>query len=366
VSISALVTNTGDLTDTYQVSLTLDGILLQTREITLNGGDSETVAFSANPETAGIHQISIGDVVESITVIQPQAPTSTSQPQAPNSAFATSEISVTPTEVYQGESVEISILVSNTSELAGSYEVILKIDNEVVQSREITLDSGISDIVSFSVTAETTGGHIITIGDKLAVFNVESGVPVTGVKYNTGPKINYFNVTPIFDTETSQLMSTRIDYQINKSEELQPGDELVLSIYCEGQPLDELQILTLSQLKANGDTGSLSYIPSQGWWGPGTYIFQAELRSSDGYVQSTQMEKFRLATESMIRTFSWGSFGIIIGATLIMVTAAVALYIVYRRRDILIGYGFDPQFNLVKGIKRAIEAFRVSPANTKK
>jgi VCBS repeat-containing protein len=331
VSISALVTNTGDLTDIYQVNLALDGIVLRTREITLNGGESEAVAFSANPETTGLHQVSIDDFVASFTV---------SQPQAPVSAFTISEINVTPTEVYPGDSVEISILVSNTSKFAGSYEVILKIDNVVIQSREITLASDGSDIVTFSVVVENTGQHTINIGDKLAIFNVESGVPVTEVKYSTGPEIKRFNITPFYDNKTSELISIRIDYQVNKAEELEPGDELFLGIYYQGQPRDEVQLLTLIQLQADEETGDVSYIPSQGW-SDGTYIFQVELHDGDGHMRSMQMEKFRLITESVTKKVSWGSLGIIIGVTLIVVAAAVAFYVLYRRRDMIRDYIID-------------------------
>jgi len=117
---------------------------------------------------------------------------------------------------------------------------------------------------------------------------------------------------------------------------LGPGDELVLRVYFDGKLWDEVQLLTLSDLQANGDIGNFNYIPEQGW-NNGTYIFQAELRKDDGLVQSSHLEKFTLIPESVTAAVSWGSLGVIIGITLLVVTAVVVI-VLYHRRETLRGY----------------------------
>jgi hypothetical protein len=84
------------------------------------------------------------------------------------------------------------------------------------------------------------------------------------------------------------------------------------------------------------DTGSLSYIPSQGWH-DGTYNFQAELREDGEITQSTQPEKFILIQDSTAAVVSWQTLGVIIGIMVVMIALVLAL-VLYRRRDMLRSY----------------------------
>jgi hypothetical protein len=54
-------------------------------------------------------------------------------------------------EAEAGEEVTISVLVLNSGDLTGGYVVTLKVDNDVVATREITLAGGSSELVSFAV-----------------------------------------------------------------------------------------------------------------------------------------------------------------------------------------------------------------------
>ena len=54
-------------------------------------------------------------------------------------AFTTSALTISPTEVGTGQSVTISVLVDNTGELFGNYEVTLKIDNVVIAAQPVTV-----------------------------------------------------------------------------------------------------------------------------------------------------------------------------------------------------------------------------------
>ncbi|MCL0069261.1 PEGA domain-containing protein, partial [Dehalococcoidia bacterium] len=56
--------------------------------------------------------------------------------------FTTTDLTITPEEVFTGEEVIISAMVANIGELAGTHQVILKIDDVVEATQEITLDGG--------------------------------------------------------------------------------------------------------------------------------------------------------------------------------------------------------------------------------
>ena len=150
------------------------------------------------------------------------------------------------------------------------------------------------------------------------------------------PEISRFDITPTYDPRTGKIESTRIDYQIINSENLDAGSMLILTVFRDGEIWEEIPLITLNQLETDQNTGYLSYVPLEGW-SVGTYIFEAELQEQNGVVHSIQFEKFTLIEESISKAISWGSLGIIIGGTLIILLTVLAI-VIYRRREMLRGY----------------------------
>ncbi|MCK4723823.1 MAG: hypothetical protein KAT75_10980, partial [Dehalococcoidia bacterium] len=119
-AISVLITNTGDLTGSYEVSLEINNTVVETKEVTLAGGDSEPVSFSITKDTAGEYTVNVGGLLGTFEVRTPQA------------AFSISDLSVSPAEIQVGENVNISVSVANTGDITGTYTVTLEINNVVV------------------------------------------------------------------------------------------------------------------------------------------------------------------------------------------------------------------------------------------
>lgn len=92
--------------------------------------------------------------------------------KAPAAAFTTSNLSVSPSEVNIGESVTISVLVTNTGNLAGSYEVTLKIDDVVVASEGVTLAAGGSETVTFTAAKDTADTYSVDVNGLGGSFTV--------------------------------------------------------------------------------------------------------------------------------------------------------------------------------------------------
>jgi len=88
-------------------------------------------------------------------------------------AFVASDLSITPAEVDIGGEVTISVLVTNTGDLAGSYEVTLKIDNIVVASQEVTLDAGASEEVTFTTSKDVAGSYSVDVNGLGGSFTVK-------------------------------------------------------------------------------------------------------------------------------------------------------------------------------------------------
>ena len=169
VSISAVVTNTGDLEGTYTVILKVEDATAGSEQVTLAGGVSQTVTFTTSKSVAGAYSVSIDGQTGIFTVRESLAA----------AKFSVGDLSITPGTVRTGEQVTISILVSNTGDRQGSYDVQLKIDGQVVETQSITLTGGNSQTVTFTTTQDTAGTYSVTVDTRSGSFTVTKPAVVT-------------------------------------------------------------------------------------------------------------------------------------------------------------------------------------------
>ena len=99
-----------------------------------------------------------------------------------------------------------------------------------------------------------------------------------------------FTITPSYYTKTGRLASVKIFYHINNVYELMTDVELILKVSLDGEPLEEVPLLSLSQLSLGGTSGNWEYTPPQGWEGSGTYSFNLELLVG-GELYTTSLEE---------------------------------------------------------------------------
>ncbi len=105
------------------------------------------------------------DHLSTFTVIAPLPP-------APAAAvFSTSALSVSPLQTGVGETVTVSVLVTNTGELEGSYSLSLAINGAIVETREITMADG-SQTVTFSTTVDEAGIYSVEVNGLTGSFEV--------------------------------------------------------------------------------------------------------------------------------------------------------------------------------------------------
>jgi len=77
VTISAMVTNTGDLSGTYKVSLKINNVQVDAKDVTLAGKASQTVTFTTSRNTAGTYTVDVNGQAGSFTVNTAPTPTPT-------------------------------------------------------------------------------------------------------------------------------------------------------------------------------------------------------------------------------------------------------------------------------------------------
>ena len=173
ITIAASVTNTGDVTGSYEVILKINDVTVATEDVTLAGGTSQTVTFTTTQDVAGTYTVNI-DGLSGIFAAKAVAVPS---PVATPAAFTVSALSISPAEVDIGGSISITVLVTNTGDLSGDYKAALEIDGVAVATEEVTLAGGASTNVTFSVTREAAATYQVEIGGQLGQFTVTSVIP---------------------------------------------------------------------------------------------------------------------------------------------------------------------------------------------
>jgi len=102
-------------------------------------------------------------------------------------AFTVSDLTISPSKVGIGAEVTISVLVSNTGDFSDSYKVILKIDDALVATKEVTLPGLSSQKVTFTTTRDVAGTHAVDVNGLAGTFEVVETQPAPAPPAPTPP-----------------------------------------------------------------------------------------------------------------------------------------------------------------------------------
>jgi hypothetical protein len=86
--------------------------------------------------------------------------------------FQFSNLTASAIQVDPGQSIALSIQVTNTGDAAGDCDVVLKLDGETAQTLTLTLGSGVSRTATFNVTPSMAGEHTASVGSLSTRFTV--------------------------------------------------------------------------------------------------------------------------------------------------------------------------------------------------
>lgn len=86
------------------------------KTVSLNPGESKVVTFTYTPTAAKGYTVSADGLSGTFVAIE-----------VPEASFVVTDLLIEPTELYVGEKVTISVVVTNVGGQAGSYEVTLEV-----------------------------------------------------------------------------------------------------------------------------------------------------------------------------------------------------------------------------------------------
>jgi uncharacterized repeat protein (TIGR02543 family) len=136
-------------------------------ELLLAYYDDETAQWLVLPSAVDMASHNVTTLVDHLSIFAVIAP---NPPPLP-AAFTTSALTVSPLEVEIGETVAISVLVTNTGELEGSHSLTLVVNGLVVETTEITLAPG-SQQVAFSTAGDEAGTYSVAVDGLEGSFTV--------------------------------------------------------------------------------------------------------------------------------------------------------------------------------------------------
>jgi len=163
------VSNVGEVAGAYTAILKVDGVERETREVTVAVGAKEKVTFKIAQESVGIHLIEIGRLTGELKVLRP-------------ATFELAQLVITPEKVIAGRTVTVRVSIKNVGEVEGSHRVILRMDGEIAQTKDITLAPGTTETAEFALAAHIPGTHHVEFNGLGKSFLVLSPVVVTAFR----------------------------------------------------------------------------------------------------------------------------------------------------------------------------------------
>ena len=126
--------------------------------------------YTVDPETNTISAAISHFSMYAILAI-PTPPTPAAPPPSP-AAFSLSDLTIQPLEVQPEETVEITVTLTNTGDVEGSYTIILDIDGLKEKEKIAFLAGKKSVIAAFSVSREKPGDYNVAVGELSSSFSV--------------------------------------------------------------------------------------------------------------------------------------------------------------------------------------------------
>lgn len=164
VTVTAVISNIGDETDSTTVGFSVDGTEVDSEIVSLDSGASTTLTWTVSKTAEGTYTVEVLGDTESFTVEAPPTP----------AEFSLSALSVSPSVIEPDVDVTVTFTVENTGELSGDYEIEVKVDGDVVETKTGSLDGGDSQMLTSTVTSDEEGIHTVAVDGLDAQFSVET------------------------------------------------------------------------------------------------------------------------------------------------------------------------------------------------
>jgi len=276
VTISANVTNVGELDGSYSANLTINDVLKENKTILLTAGASKTVEFTNIENAEGNYTVRIGDLSGSFN-IKAQPPE--------DSSISLSNLLVNPYEANIGSSVNIKVTATNLETETDSLSVKLWIDGVFADAKTVQLAGGQTATVEFIVNATSEGTHKIKVNTLYGSFKVvPEGVHTLTILTSPVPREGgaKFTINSEEQTTPYSALLSEGEYTI----EMPPADPTGEHLFLHWEngltnPKRTISLITAMLLVAYYEQGGSC--PSLFIWNGANYVYVSEV-SNHGWL----------------------------------------------------------------------------------
>ncbi|HXY74632.1 MAG TPA: CARDB domain-containing protein, partial [Dehalococcoidales bacterium] len=140
---------------------------ISSQDVSLDGGVSQTVQFTTTGDAVGSYTVDVNGLTGTFAVQKAPVP----------ATFSTSAVSINPATIDTNETATVTATVTNTGELAGSTTVVLKLNGNVLTTKDLSLAGGASQGVTFNVSKDVAGTYTINVNGQSSTLIVKSKTP---------------------------------------------------------------------------------------------------------------------------------------------------------------------------------------------
>lgn len=161
--VDATVTNNGNGTGTKTVEFEVEGDLVETRRFSLKPNETRTVTFTYRFTAPGEKTIEVDEGEKFYVQVEPALPNIT-----------VTDLEATPSSTRPGRNVTITARVTNDGHARGTEAIELRLFDETVAVRDVTLDPGASTTITFTRSIAAPGTYEAVVGSKSITIDVRS------------------------------------------------------------------------------------------------------------------------------------------------------------------------------------------------
>lgn len=225
-----LAKNTGGDTVSQEVTLSIDDVKVDGETVALDPGSSATtnLTWSTEPGDAGEHEVSVvteDDEVERYVYVD----------EVSSEEFDV-ELLETNAPVSTDETLQLEVELNNTGDQASVQQVVMYVDGNAVDSRELSLEPGSSttELLRWEAGDTDPGSYNVTVStenaEEVAEVNVTqsiSGSPVTDADANYSATVD---VSPDSPEEGDE-----VDVNLTLDTEMEAGGQARVVLALEGE-----------------------------------------------------------------------------------------------------------------------------------
>ena len=153
VDITGTVTEEAGNSGLFVAELIIDGEVVDTENIVMDGNAEEAVTFTHTFDEAGEYEVAISDVSAGTVSVHDSL----------EAQFDVTDASLSEDEIDVGDSVDVTGTIENTGEKAGTVTAQLTVDGSVVAEQDVDVAPGESETVTFTETFDESGEFEIAV-----------------------------------------------------------------------------------------------------------------------------------------------------------------------------------------------------------